>query len=266
MDEALLPLLERGRTGRVVVLTGAGISAESGIPTFRGPEGYWTVGSTNYEPSEIGTRAAFDRMPREVWRWYLFRATVCRAAEPNEAHRSLARLEAGLGKRFDLVTQNVDGLHLRAGNSEERTHHIHGSLAFVRGIDGHPPGLFPMPSNLPAFARDTPLDDATWGRLVCPDGTRARPHVLWFDEYYDEEHYRATTAENAASEADLLIVIGTSGATTLPLRCAAMTARAGGAIVDVNPNDNPFATFARDYEHGHWVQSSAVRAVPEIVD
>src|ERR1017187_4141744 len=97
--------------GPVVFLTGAGISAESGIPTFRGPEGFWRVGSRNYQPTEMATAVAFARMPAEVWRWYLFRRGVCRSAAPNAAHRALVRFEKRAGDRFLLIIQNVDGLH-----------------------------------------------------------------------------------------------------------------------------------------------------------
>src|SRR5688500_3238942 len=98
--------MNRGRAGRVVVLTGAGISAESGIPTFRGKEGYWTVGSREYHPQELATHEAYAQMPLEVWAWYLYRRGVCRAAGPNAAHTSLVALERALGDRFALVTQN----------------------------------------------------------------------------------------------------------------------------------------------------------------
>ena len=92
LDDALV-LVRQAGARRVVVLTGAGISAESGIPTFRGPEGYWTVGSQVYRPQEMATRAADEAMPREVWRWYLHRLEVCRQAEPNPAHAALVELE-----------------------------------------------------------------------------------------------------------------------------------------------------------------------------
>src|SRR4051812_14434272 len=98
-------------TGQILVLTGAGISAESGIPTFRGEEGYWRIGSRNYFPEELATRSAFEQMPDEVWGWYLYRRSVCRAALPNSAHDAIARLEhefanRGEAHRFVLVTQN----------------------------------------------------------------------------------------------------------------------------------------------------------------
>src|SRR5512138_4021579 len=124
MEQRLAELLEgvRARRGSVVVLTGAGVSAESGIPTFRGAEGFWVVGSRNYMPQEMATHAMFERDPQEVWRWYLYRFGVCARVEPNPAHHALAALDRALGDRFTLVTQNIDGLHLRAGATPERTY------------------------------------------------------------------------------------------------------------------------------------------------
>ncbi|MCA9320971.1 MAG: RNA polymerase subunit sigma, partial [Planctomycetes bacterium] len=101
----------RESEGRLVVLTGAGISAESGIPTFRGKDGFWTRGSEAYRPEDIATFAYFQREPDVVRDWYLERLESCRDARPNAAHEALVRLEAGLQDRFLLVTQNVDDLH-----------------------------------------------------------------------------------------------------------------------------------------------------------
>src|SRR5512136_588391 len=113
MEEKLKSILAevRREQGRVVVLTGAGISAESGIPTFRGQEGYWVVGSRNYMPTQMATHEMFEQNPDEVWRWYLYRFGVCRDAQPNAGHRAIVVLEEALGDRFTLVTQNIDGLH-----------------------------------------------------------------------------------------------------------------------------------------------------------
>src|SRR5437763_15050145 len=99
------------RPGTVIALTGAGVSAESGIPTFRGKEGYWTVGSRDYHPQELATHEAFSQMPWEVWAWYLFRRGVCRAAEPNAATHAIVRWDGALRERLGPITQNVDGLH-----------------------------------------------------------------------------------------------------------------------------------------------------------
>src|SRR5215467_12132598 len=131
------------REGRVVVLTGAGISAESGIPTFRGKEGYWTVGSKEYHPQELATHEAFTAMPWDVWAWYLYRRTVCRRAEPNPGHHAIVRMAAALPDRFALVTQNVDGLHRRAGSPDASTYPIHGDISLMRcsaecGLDRWP--------------------------------------------------------------------------------------------------------------------------------
>ena len=100
--------------GPVVVLTGAGISADSGVPTFRGEEGYWTVGSKNYHPMELATQQAFREMPEEVWRWYLYRRSVCRRAKPNAAHEALVRLEHALGHLRVDAGASVEDLHQRA--------------------------------------------------------------------------------------------------------------------------------------------------------
>src|SRR3954466_12730475 len=103
--ERVLEACRALRGGNVVVLTGAGISAESGIPTFRGKEGYWTIGAREYQPQELATWEAFQQMPWDVWAWYLYRRGVCRAAEPNAAHAAIVTLDGALGERFALITQ-----------------------------------------------------------------------------------------------------------------------------------------------------------------
>ena len=251
--------------GPIVALTGAGISAESGIPTFRGKEGYWTVGSREYHPQEMATRTAFQRMPREVWRWYLYRRAVCRAATPNAGHRALVDADRVLAERFVLVTQNVDGLHLRAGSPLARTLQIHGNIDFMRCALECSTALHPVPDTIAAKSRDDELGDDELARLCCPKcGGRARPHVLWFDESYDEELFKAATALEVARHAELLLVVGTAGATNLPLQIAAIVARAGRPIIDVNLDDNPFAAAARDHG-GHVLQGSAAEILPGLV-
>src|SRR5688572_21461815 len=98
-------------TGPLIFLTGAGVSAESNIPTFRGEEGYWRAGSRNYHPQELATRQAFGLVPEVVWSWYLWRLAVCSAAQPNAAHHAIAQAAEAVGERVLLITQNVDGLH-----------------------------------------------------------------------------------------------------------------------------------------------------------
>lgn len=263
LDAALARALADG--GSVVVLTGAGVSAESGIPTFRGPEGFWTVGSTVYHPQEMATRAAFRSMPDEVWRWYLYRLGMCRHAQPNPAHRALVDLDRALGDRFLLVTQNVDGLHLRAGSARERTYQIHGNVDFMRCAGRHDRELVPMPDGLPAVDQDAPLADDVRRRLVCPRcGGRTRPHVLWFDEFYDEELYRFESSLRAAAGCAVLVTAGTSGATNLPNQMVMAAMRAGALLIDVNPDDGPFAQAALASD-GAWLAGSATEKMPPLV-
>ncbi|HUL59953.1 MAG TPA: Sir2 family NAD-dependent protein deacetylase [Anaeromyxobacteraceae bacterium] len=253
----------RERRGAVVALTGAGISAESGIPTFRGAEGFWVVGSRNYMPQEMATREMFDSAPEEVWRWYLYRFGIVRGAEPNAGHRALVALERVLGDRFTLVTQNIDGLHRRAGS--QRVLAIHGDAAWVRCADACGIGLLALP-DLGARGKDDRLTVPERRKLTCPRcGGWLRPHVLWFDEYYDEENYRMDSALRAAGAADLLLVVGTSGATNLPMQIGRMVYLRGAALVDVNPEENPFAEMAERAERGFFARGSACERLPAIV-
>ncbi len=267
MEQKLRSILDgvRAERGNVLVLTGAGMSAESGIPTFRGKEGYWVVGSRNYMPQEMATHEMFLSAPEEVWRWYLYRFGVCRHAEPNAGHRALVDLERALGDRFTLVTQNIDGLHRRAGSSESRTYCIHGDAAWVRCADDCGAGRLPLPE---VGVRDpkAPLADAERAKLRCPGcGGWLRPHVLWFDEYYDEENYRMQSTLRAAGEARLLLVVGTSGATNLPMQIGQLARRRGIALVDVNPEYNPFAELAEESPRGFFARGTACERLPAIV-
>ena len=256
----------KGDSGTIVVLTGAGISAESGIPTFRGKEGYWTVGSREYHPMDLATRSAFGQVPRTIWNWYLYRRGVCRAAEPNAGHISLVQLEQALGERFVLVTQNIDGLHLRCGNTLARTHQIHGNIDYSRCAASCTTDIDPLPEDLQLRSRDDELSDDDYARLRCPrcDGL-ARPHVLWFDECYDEPRFRASTALRAAARADLLVVVGTSGSTNLPMQIGMLSARRGIPIIDINPDDGPFGELAGAVD-GFELRGTASAHLPPIVD
>lgn len=241
----------RGQGGRVVFLTGAGISAESGIPTFRGPEGYWTVGSRNYRAEELGTRAAFRQMPEEVWAWYLYRRGVCRAAEPNAAHRAIVDVERALGEDLWVITQNVDGLHRRAGTSPERLFEIHGNIDFLRCEDEHP-RLRPIPDTIDvSWDKTRRLTEEERRTLRCCAGERwSRPHVLWFDERYDEALFRFESSLRAAFEASMLIVVGTSGATTLPSHIVSIAAQRRIPVICINADPSPFTEIAASLPRG----------------
>lgn len=252
------------RAGRLVFLTGAGISAESGIPTFRGPEGYWRVGSRNYHPQELATGAAFRAMPATVWAWYVSRHRSCAGAQPNAAHLALVEAARLLGERFLLVTQNVDGLHRRAGSPVEQLYEIHGNIAQVRCLAGCP-GLLPLEPLLPHFP-DEPAPKRLPREFHCGNcNAPLRPHVLWFDEYYDEPLFRLDSTRAAAKTAALLVVIGTTGATNLPLQVGELAARADAPLVVINPEPNPFSELVRHVSAGVFLQGRAGEWVPGLV-
>ena len=254
-----------GRQGKVIGLTGAGVSAESGIPTFRGQEGYWTVGSRDYHPQELATHDAFSRMPWDVWAWYLYRRGVCRAAAPNAAHDAFVRLDRALGDRFALITQNVDGLHRRAGSPAERTFTIHGDIGLMRCAHDCCLDRWPIPDAVPALRKGETVTAAMRALLVCPRcGGMARPHVLWFDESYDEERFFLETSRRIAAEAALLVVVGTSAQTNLPWQVVTLAARAGATIIDVNVEENPFGEIAAG--SGGALRGPAAAIIPTLVD
>ncbi len=256
------------RSGPILVLTGAGISAESGIPTFRGTEGIWTVGSRHYRPQELATLAAFQAMPTEIWGWYLYRLGLCMKAAPNAAHRALVSLEEALGNRFLLITQNVDGLHLRAGQSSHRTYEIHGNIGFMRCSHECSSEVRALPESLTEnWNEDRALGTEELNLLACPHcGELSRPHVLWFDECYDEDYYRYESSLEAAQQASLLIVVGTSGATSLPMHIAEICAARETPMVVIDPADNPFSAMARGQANGKAVAGTAVSMIPALVD
>jgi NAD-dependent deacetylase len=250
----------------ITVLTGAGISAESGIPTFRGPEGYWTIGSEEYHPQEMATRRMFLKQPQEVWRWYLYRLSVCAGTEPNPGHLAVAGMERLFGDRFRLVTQNVDNLHLRAGSTPERTFQIHGNIFLMRCADECSETLTPVPAAFENWSRDRDLTPEAAALLRCPRcGGRSRPHVLWFDEVSNEPFYRLTSTLDVARRTDLLIVAGTSGTTNLPNKVAwEVSRRYRAVIVDINIDVNPFAALATR-QGGFAVKGTCGQVLPEIL-
>ncbi len=214
---------------RVVALTGAGISAESGVPTFRGPDGLWG----RYRPEELATPEAFARDPSRVWEWYAWRREVIARAEPNPAHRTLAEMEAAL-PGFILITQNVDGLHQRAGS--RRVIELHGNLWRVRCVrEGRTWEDLRVP--LPEIPPRCP----TCGALL-------RPDVIWFGEPLPPTLWQR--AVEAAREAEIFLVIGTSGIVE-PAASLPHLARAHGAyLVEFNIEDTPLTPLMDEIWRG----------------
>ncbi len=251
---------------RISVLTGAGISAESGIPTFRGPEGYWTVGSAVYQPQEMATLTMFRRYPEAVWAWYLYRLGVCQKAAPNGGHQAIVGMERLLDNRFALVTQNVDNLHNRAGSTRERMHEIHGNIFQVRCAGRCSPDLAPLPGGITPKTPGDALTADEIESLRCPScGDWLRPHVLWFDECYDEAYFHYQTVLALSQDTDVLIIVGTSGATNLPTQMAMTAARRGASLIDINIEPDPFSPLAQASPGGGFIQAPSGQALPAIL-
>ena len=254
LSDDIRALLKAGATPRGLVsfVTGAGISAESGIPTYRGEGGLWTDGGI--EAMNKATYAWFVRNPEAAWARELQRLEDFGGARPNAAHVAIARLQDERDD-FLLITQNIDGLHGIAGSRGKQYIELHGALRSMRCRDGCS-GIYPIPGDAIASA-DGPQ---------CPDcGGRTRPHILWFDEYYDEENYRALTAQRRMGRKSLLVTVGTSGTIPMAVQLARIAARKGAVLVDVNPEDNELRRVAVE-SGGGFIRAAATEAVPVIVD
>jgi NAD-dependent deacetylase len=270
VNESLRRLLPRAseRSGRVVILTGAGVSIESGVSTFRGDDGMWQVGSRRYHPVELATWMAFQRMPLDLWGWYLYRRARYHAATPNAAHRAIAALERRLGDRCLLVTENVDGLHLRAGNSVGRTYQIHGNVDFARCSAECSPEIRRLPDD---FARDWKWGqrpgDAEVQELTCPRcACFLRPHVLWFDEPCDEERFRFDSSLRATSEATVLVVAGATTAPALPTKMCQSAVARGVPLVVIDAQSTALNEMAASTRNGLSIRGTAAGLVPEVCE
>jgi NAD-dependent deacetylase len=212
---------------RIVVLTGAGISAESGVPTFRDVDGLWE----GHRLEDVATPEAYERQPSTVHQFYDARRAALAGVRPNPAHLALARLEAAVGDDLLVVTQNIDDLHERAGST--RVVHMHGQLlsALCRGCDGR----FPWPGDLGDFP-------------PCPGCgvTELRPDVVWFGEVpYDLD--RILTA---VEEADLFVSIGTSGAVYPAAGFVQAAAAYGARTLELNLLPSEGSHLFHEARHG----------------
>jgi len=229
--QAALEAIRREQPCNVVVLTGAGVSADSGIPTFRGEGGLWR----NYRAEDLATPEAFARNPLLVWEWYEWRRSIVRNAEPNAAHLAIATLPEAL-----VVTQNVDGLHLRAGS--QNVIELHGNLFRARCV-----------------REETTRDAANAFDLLpphCECGALLRPDVVWFGEMLPEGAF--AKAGLAVRDADLLLVIGTSG---VVFPAASLVSLHQGLSIEINPQLSAISsacTFA--------IAAKAADATPTIIE
>ena len=222
-----------GEARFVGVLTGAGVSAESGVPTFRGKDGLWK----QYRAEELATPEAFARDPALVWEWYRWRRGLIRDKEPNPAHYALVELEkrvAGRGGEFGLITQNVDGLHEKAGS--KRVIPIHGNIWEVRCSDPSCGWKKVDRGELEALPR-------------CPVcGGLARPGVVWFGEALPAE--ALDQVERILEGCDLFLVAGTSGVVQPAASFAWAARRRGAKVIEVNLEPTPLTEAAHLAFHG----------------
>lgn len=223
----------------VAALTGSGVSAESGVPTFREAQtGLWE----RFDPQRLATPEAFARTPALVWEWYEWRRELVSRAEPNPGHRALADLER-LVPRLTLVTQNVDGLHRRAGS--RAVIELHGNILRTRCSGCGEP------------AEDHPADEKP---PPCPRcGALLRPDVVWFGEMLPPGSMEA--ASEVARGCDLFLCVGTSGvvypAAALPFEAL----EAGATVVEVNPEETPLSPHA-----DHALRGRAGEILPALVE
>ncbi len=206
----------------VTVLTGAGISADSGVPTFRGADGLWR----NFRAEDLATPEAFARDPRLVWEWYNWRRELIATKRPNPAHETVAAMEQRF-KQFWLITQNVDGLHRDAGSRQ--LSEIHGNIWMVRCTQCRK-----ILENRAVPITILPL---------CPScGGLLRPHIVWFGESLAEEDLERSAA--ALQRSDVCLIVGTSGLVYPAAGFGAIAKQAGAYIVEINLDSTPHSNLA----------------------
>jgi len=206
---------------RVSVLAGAGVSAESGIPTFRGVGGVWE----KHDLMKLATPAGFVEDPRLVWEWYQLRQMEIEKARPNPAHETIAEMERHYPV-FSLLTQNIDGMHRRAGN--RNVIELHGSIWRIR-----------CPRDDTVVELGSPVDEIP---PLCQCGSVMRPDVVWFGEPLPQAAFDA--ASEAAAESDAMLVIGTSAVVYPAAALPILTKNAGGVVVEVNIEPTDITTYA----------------------
>jgi len=212
------------RTGNIVAFTGAGISAESHVPTFRGADGLWR----NYSPETLATAEAFERDPRLVWEWYDWLRGLMHEAQPNAGHLALTELQHRAGENFTLVTQNIDGLHEKAGSHDVVK--LHGDIWRLRCT---------------TCGRESRNEQVPMKLLppLCRCGGTLRPAIVWFGEMLPEDEW--VRALNAARGADVFLAVGTSSLVYPAAGLVRVARESGAQVVIVNPDPTPADGLAK---------------------
>jgi NAD-dependent deacetylase len=224
------------RANSLFALTGSGISAESGLPTFRGTNGLWRT----HRVEELASSDGFERDPALVWRWYNERMAAHEGAQPNAGHYALVALEDAIGD-FTLATQNVDSLHRRAGSRSLLE--LHGSLREARCTQCK-------------GRRQLDAGGIALGEIDHVCGGRWRPDIVWFGEPLPQDAWR--TAQAAAARVDVILVVGTS-AVVYPAAALATAYNASAYVIEVNPERTPISERAHCVLHG-----SAAELLPSL--
>jgi len=214
---------------RLTVFTGAGISAESGVPTFRGKEGIWS----KFRPEELATMEAFLRNPALVWEWYTYRRSIISNVQPNAGHRALVELEQ-LVPEVAVVTQNIDNLHRRAGSTV--VYELHGNIERNYCLD----------CGQPHASAEVVLDGGVPHCLKC--GGKVRPDVVWFGEMLPEEEWDA--AVRATTSADVFFSVGTSGVVYTAASLPQVAGRSGAYVVEINTEPTALTPFIAEFLQG----------------
>ncbi len=259
----------------IYMLTGAGISAPSKVPTFRGTDGMWTnMQAKGMEPTELLTCSTFDVNPKFLWNWFVDFKAIMDRAQPNPAHLAILKLQEHCkthGKEFTLVTQNIDNYHSllvrqskilhprvvdKEGDREfgftEGVMEIHGNANYMRCSSDRHSGIYRYPEGL---QRDCVP--------VCPKcGSPMRPHVLLFDECYRQDFYKSNTASFRSENCDCMFVIGSELLTNLPRSIAYSHVSAGKLTVEINPRK------VIDYTGNNLVHisESCDKSIPKLID
>lgn len=231
---------------RVAVLTGAGVSKESGVPTFRDAlDGLWAM----YDPTALATPTAFKANPKLVWDFYEYRRSIMRPARPNPGHYALAELERRV-PQFTLITQNVDDLHEQGGS--KNVIRLHGSISA---------------NKCSADCQGSPtlvdVDSYTWDRQQgpppCPHcGSLVRPNVVWFNELLPLD--ALDKAKQAAAQAQVMLIVGTSGVVSPAADLPVQAKRFGAKVIEVNPERSALTPYA-----DIWLQGASGDLLPRLV-
>ncbi len=236
MYEEIISEIKKSKN--VVALTGSGVSAESGIPTFRGKNGLWK----NFRAEELATPHAFSQNPKLVWEWYDWRRGIIAPVKPNPAHKVLALWEKEFPE-FYLITQNIDGLHQKAGS--KRIIELHGNIWQVKCTQ----------EGTVSFNFEVPLKEIP---PICPNcQSLLRPNVVWFGESLDQS--KLNQAIRLSTECDIMFVIGTSAVVQPAASLPYFALREGAVVIEINIEPTPLTS-----QVNYFLQGKAGEILPEL--